>query len=736
MAVAAALAASAALLAPAGPAAARGTGGFLRVWTVCGPLPGTDLEAPDLPADFLAYPGLFQAGRVWMPMEAEPQGRLNLRARWPETESAAALLFTYFRVPRDGDYILRIGSDDAVRVEVDGRTVLRRRVRRAWRADQDRVKVHLAAGWHRLLVRVVNYQGEWAASVRLADARDRPIEVPCQAECPEAMAVACGLDEPADPPEEAALAAHLAETVARLQADLATAAVSTAETPPGYVAFAEFRSARSLARRFFEAMGALWAEAVAEEPNAERARLRQHEAESAARGFSEVLARETTGLAADLWAARRPWRRLGEGRLSRRALAETALRLARLIARTRTLAERIESERLQTARFENDIRNWRQRPVVVRVCDADGRPVAGAAVEIVQQRADFPFGGNLFAYGRWDKKNPLYEQRFAHLFNTAVVPLYWSTLEGRRGRPDYGPVDRAVRWCRSRGIRVLAHALVWTEAVPRWVERLDPAEAREALRAHLVRTIERYRRRVDGWVLVHAPAEPLRVGRAEVRLREVAEWAREADPQGALLVTADDPAALPQALSAMGPAAEAVAAVGLTAHQHAGAWSVAHLRRGVRTAAETNRPVWLFGITLLGDPSREAEQAEAVRHFYTAAFAQRAVAGLVWWDLADRFAWQNAPAGLLRDDLSPKPAYRALEDLLLRRWRSDLAGRTGPDGRVRARVFFGTYRLTARADGLETTRPVHLGRDGPAEVTLTLPPSGGQTSRSGATRSS
>ena len=117
-------------------------------------------------------------------------------------------------------------------------------------------------------------------------------------------------------------------------------------------------------------------------------------------------------------------------------------------------------------------------------------------------------------------------------------------------------------------------------------------------------------------------------------------------------------------------------------------------------------------------------EAEAVRHFYTAAFAQRAVAGLVWWDLADRFAWQNAPAGLLRDDLSPKPAYRALEDLLLHRWRSDLAGRTDPDGRVKARVFFGTYRLTARADGRETTRPVHLGRDGPAEVTLTLPPSG------------
>ena len=36
------------LLAMAAPCAARGTGGFLRDWAVCGPLEGTKLAAPAL----------------------------------------------------------------------------------------------------------------------------------------------------------------------------------------------------------------------------------------------------------------------------------------------------------------------------------------------------------------------------------------------------------------------------------------------------------------------------------------------------------------------------------------------------------------------------------------------------------------------------------------------------------------------------------------------------------------
>jgi len=717
--------AAAILLAAGSPCAARGTGGFLCDWTVCGPLPGERLDAPALADDFAAWPGRFAAGGVWLPVRAEPRGRIDLCVPFPERDTGTALLFTFFKAPEEGRYHLRIGSDDAVRVDLDGRTVHTREVHRAWRADQDTVAVQLEAGWHRLLLRVVNHGGAWAASVRTADARDRPIDVPNQAACPPPLESVCRLDSPATVGERAEVADHLAEAAAHLRADLEAAVPPLTETPDGYVAFAEYRSARALARRCFEALAALWDEGVREFPNAERVRAEQHRAEKAARGFSEVLAREADDLAADLLLHHDVWKRLGEAGLLRRDLARATLRIARLIARTRRLAERIESERLLAARFENDIRNFRQRDLVVRVRDADGRPVPGAVVEIVQTGHDFPFGCNLFAFGRWGRKNRLYEQRFAHLFNLAVVPVYWSVIERHRGRPDYARLDAAVRWCRERGIGVRGHPLVWAEAVPHWADRLDAEALRHALRTHLARTVRRFRAKIGAWDVVHNPDGAARLGPAKVAPGEAVAWAAEADPAAGLLVTGDDPAALADA--ALADAADAADgrrpdAVGITAHQHDGAWSLGRIRRTIDAAARAGMPVHLSAVTILGDAETEAEQAEAVRHFYTAAFADRRVAGITWWDLSDRFAWRNADAGLLRADLSPKPAYHALEDLLHRRWRTDAAGRTDSDGRLRARVFLGTYRLTARADGREATRTMHLGREGPAMVEITLPP--------------
>jgi endo-1,4-beta-xylanase len=115
-----------------------------------------------------------------------------------------------------------------------------------------------------------------------------------------------------------------------------------------------------------------------------------------------------------------------------------------------------------------------------------------------------------------------------------------------------------------------------------------------------------------------------------------------------------------------------------------------------------------------------------VRHFYTAAFAYPKVESITWWDLSDRFALRNAPAGLLKADLSAKPAYKVLERLINHLWRTDAAGRTGPDGRIGVRAFFGTYRITVRQGARKATAEVHLGREGASAFEIVLPPAGGK----------
>ena len=68
-------------------------------------------------------------------------------------------------------------------------------------------------------------------------------------------------------------------------------------------------------------------------------------------------------------------------------------------------------------------------------------------------------------------------------------------------------------------------------------------------------------------------------------------------------------------------------------------------------------------------------------------FSHPAVAAVTWWDFTDQDAWQQAPAGLVRDDMSPKPAYEQLRSLIKGKWwtkagKDDRLGRTASSSRA------------------------------------------------------
>jgi hypothetical protein len=268
---------------------------------------------------------------------------------------------------------------------------------------------------------------------------------------------------------------------------------------------------------------------------------------------------------------------------------------------------------------------------------------------------------------------------------------------------------------------VRGHPLLWQDTVPRWVEELPPDEIRRAVQAHLRETIDRYRDAVDWWDVIQQPAPPPRVGPVTFDPAEIVRWAADAKPRGRLLVNGDDPGPLADVTRRMrgGPKLDGL---GLQAHQHQGAWTVDIVRRVLDAAAGGDVPLHVSAVTILGSPENEAEQAEAVRHFYTAAFAHPKVASITWWDLSDQFAWRNAPAGLLRADLSTKPAYQVLDRLLNHLWRTDAMGRSADDGKVTVRAFFGQYRITARQGRRKATAEFHLSREGPADVEIVLAP--------------
>jgi hypothetical protein len=91
----------------------------------------------------------------------------------------------------------------------------------------------------------------------------------------------------------------------------------------------------------------------------------------------------------------------------------------------------------------------------------------------------------------------------------------------------------------------------------------------------------------------------------------------------------------------------------------------------------------------------EKSQLEYVQKLYRLLFSHPSVEAITWWDFPDG-CWQGAPAGLVRSDLTPKPIYERLLEMVKGEWWTQSRGRTDGKGEYRFRGFCGEYDVTIR----------------------------------------
>jgi hypothetical protein len=90
---------------------------------------------------------------------------------------------TAIEVPRAGEYLLKVASDDQMMLWLDGRVLYRTESFMPVTRSAERVKVNLTAGRHRLRMRVNNRQtwdyadGRWQAVVRFRTVEDELSDV-------------------------------------------------------------------------------------------------------------------------------------------------------------------------------------------------------------------------------------------------------------------------------------------------------------------------------------------------------------------------------------------------------------------------------------------------------------------------------------------------------------------------------------------------------------------------------
>jgi CubicO group peptidase (beta-lactamase class C family) len=92
---------------------------------------------------------------------------VDLKAGSSEGDYAIAYAWAEIEVPAKTKGVLGLGSDDAVKVWLNGKLVHENWIARACAPDEDLVPVDFAAGKNQLLLKVQNIQGDWSFACRL-----------------------------------------------------------------------------------------------------------------------------------------------------------------------------------------------------------------------------------------------------------------------------------------------------------------------------------------------------------------------------------------------------------------------------------------------------------------------------------------------------------------------------------------------------------------------------------------
>ncbi len=368
----------------------------------------------------------------------------------------------------------------------------------------------------------------------------------------------------------------------------------------------------------------------------------------------------------------------------------------------------------------------------IRVRDRTGAGVAGAVVEVRLVRHAFLFGANLCGFAQFDTpaKNESYRQQFEALFNYATLPFYWHLYEPVKGRLKFEVSEPVVAWCLERGIQMKGHPLLWADkaGVPPWSSG-QPAEADQ--KRYMTELMTRFQGKIGFWDVVNEP-----VNRPGIAIDGPHRWARELDPEAKIVVNEygifyeghpDFHRFLKAAIERNTP----FDVVGIQAHAPTDmAFPLDRVKMILDHYARLGKSIHITeftpasnGKSITGSPWRgrwtEAQQADYAEEFYRICFAHPAVTAISWWDFCDVGAWAEG-GGMIRADLSPKPVYEKLRQIIHEEWATRAEGKTDTTGAFHFKGFHGEYRVVVRHDGKTREATLSIAPDEADESVITL----------------
>ncbi len=148
--------------------------GFIGTWLVCGPFEGK--SAPELFRAVL--PPETEAGATWRTLPADSLENPWLVDLTPldRSDNRCAYLRAEIYSDKAQQAQIELGSDDCIKVWLNGKEVHANDAMRAMKPASDVVEIHLEAGWNPLLLKVVQGGGGWGACCAIRSLNGGPIE--------------------------------------------------------------------------------------------------------------------------------------------------------------------------------------------------------------------------------------------------------------------------------------------------------------------------------------------------------------------------------------------------------------------------------------------------------------------------------------------------------------------------------------------------------------------------------
>ena len=429
-------------------------------------------------------------------------------------------------------------------------------------------------------------------------------------------------------------------------------------------------------------------------------------------------------------------------------------------------------------RVSEDIEKYRKGNAEIIVTDKRGKPIHNVEIKAKQKSHEFRFGANLFMLDEFEteEKNEKYKKHFADVFNMATLPFYWDATEPEKEKTRYDkdskklyrrpPIDLCIEFCEKYSIEPREHALAYDRFFPKWLYEANVAQVKEALEKRYKEISERYADKIHT-IEVTNEMEWVKGKTSFYDEPDFVKWcfklAEEYFPNNQLVINehtglcwADRCRATDKYYSYIEAnmlKGARIDAIGMQYHlfnRRENEYDATRLTLNPESLykhmdlySNFGKPLQITEVTVpaYSWASEDEEiQAEIIEKLYSIWFSHPNVEQIIYWNLVDGYAhvWDPDPekirasqgnmslgenyyyGGLLRFDLSPKPAYYAIKNLIQNVWHTEETLVTSEKGTCSFRGFYGEYELEFDEDGKTMKKTVFLSSKDDNEIKVVL----------------